>query len=197
MKARKVLLFAAIIAALNIETLGQAVTVPHGTPKSILTKDMPAIELTLNPDIEAERTAEVKPPAYIKNIPLSEELQTYTYEKCKEYGVPYNLILAVMQIESGFNTETVSKTSDYGIMQINECNHGWLKKIGVDVMTTRGNIEAGILMLSDLMKYEDLHLALMAYNHGEAGAQKKWVQGITESSYSKKVIAAYNDFEAQ
>src|SRR5690606_36348654 len=36
------------------------------------------------------------------DIPLSEELQKFTYETCQEYDIEYELALAVMQLESDF-----------------------------------------------------------------------------------------------
>jgi hypothetical protein len=68
--------------------------------------------------------------APIYNIELSEELQEYTYAMCLNYGIVdhYELVLAMMWHESNFTPDVISRTNDYGIMQINVCNHEWLSK---------------------------------------------------------------------
>ena len=63
------------------------------------------------------------------DIQLSEELQHYTQDVCEEYGVSYPLVIAIMKKESGFLPDAVSATNDYGIMQINGCNHEWLEGV--------------------------------------------------------------------
>ena len=91
------------------------------------------------------------------------------------------------------DADAVSSTSDYGLMQINKCNHDWLLKEGFDVTTYDGNIGAGIYMIGGYIEtYGDIGLALMAYNCGPSGAQKLWSQGIYSTDYTRKVMDAYN-----
>lgn len=85
----------------------------------------------------------------------------------------------------------VSRTNDYGLMQINICHKDFLrKKLQVtDLLDERQNIKAGVYMLSDLVnRYEDRDRALMAYNCGEAGAKRLWEKGVYSTAYSRKVI---------
>lgn len=101
------------------------------------------------------------------------------------------MVLAVMDQESDYREKVISKTNDYGIMQINKVNHEWLKEeLGIDdFLDAEQNILAGIRMLSELTeKYEDPHQVLMAYNCGEAGAKKLWKQGKTTSEYSREIM---------
>lgn len=126
------------------------------------------------------------------DIPLSEELQYYTYIRCVDLGIAeyYELILATMWQESNFNPELISNTNDYGLMQINKCNHDWLsKELNItDFLDPYQSIDAGThIFASLLLKYEDPHKALMAYNFGEAGARKHWDRGIYTSSYSSAI----------
>ncbi len=140
-----------------------------------------------------DTTVRAAEPTYY-DIPLSKELQLYTYTRCVDYGTAdhYELVLAMMWQESNFTPDTISKTNDYGIMQINVCNHEWL----MDVLGTTNfldvyqNIDAGTYIISKLLlKYEDEHKALMAYNMGERGASLNWEAGIYTSSYSREIIA--------
>lgn len=135
---------------------------------------------TINEEVEQVPT--------IYDIPLDTELQRYTYELCVEHGVEeyYPLMLAVMWLESNFNEKVVSKTNDYGLMQINKINHKWLsEKLGItDFLDAKQNIKAGVYMLSTyLLKYEDVDKALMAYNLGEAGAHRHWNAGKYTTKY--------------
>lgn len=124
---------------------------------------------------------------------LSYELQEVMQDCCEHYEVPYALALAIAEVETHFDPDAVSATGDYGLMQINACNHEWLGELGFDVMTYEGNIEAGIYMIAqNIQQYEDFELALMAYNCGPTGARNLWAQGIYQTEYSQKVMTAYN-----
>lgn len=125
---------------------------------------------------------------------LDYDLQVTMQACCEEYGVPYALALAVADVESRFDPDAASSTTnDYGLMQINQVNHGWLLEQGIDPMTPAGNIEAGVLFLSDyLTAYGDPELAVMAYNCGPGGAQKLWAAGTYHTEHSQKVMARFD-----
>lgn len=128
---------------------------------------------------------------------LSYELQEFMQDCCEEYGVPYALALAIAEVETHFDPDAVSRTGDYGLMQINECNHEWLLEMGLDPLTHEGNIEAGIYIIAGhLDRYGEPELALMAYNCGASGAQKLWDAGTYQTDYSRKVMAAYEHWTA-
>ena len=134
--------------------------------------------------------------APVYDIPLDAGLQKYTFDTCVEYGIEkhYELILAIMWRESNFDTNAVSSTNDYGIMQINACNHKALKKKlkFVDIMEPENNIEAGVYLISRMLKKYGRHEALMAYNMGEAGARRQWRRGNYTSRYSRDIIDKAN-----
>ena len=135
------------------------------------------------------------------DIPLSKDLQLYTYNKCVEYGVPehYELVLAMMWQESNYTADLISSTDDYGIMQINSCNHSWLVDLlgPTDFLDASDNINAGVYVISKLLiKYGDEHKALMAYNMGEYGASLNWQAGNYTSNYSRGVVAKREAIEA-
>lgn len=127
-------------------------------------------------------------------VPLASELQSYTAEMCDLYDVPLELAYAVMQVESGFTVAAHSSTGDYGLMQINSINAGWLEdELGItDLLDARQNIQAGCYMLGKyLSEYEgNVNCALMAYNLGTAGAKKAWSAGTYSTAYTDKVWAA-------
>lgn len=124
---------------------------------------------------------------------LDYDLQVTMQACCEEYGVPYALALAVADVESRFDPDAASSTNDYGLMQINQVNHGWLLEQGIDPMTPAGNIEAGVLFLSDyLTAYGDPELAVMAYNCGPSGAQNLWAAGTYSTDHSRKVMDRFD-----
>lgn len=127
---------------------------------------------------------------------LPYELQECMFITCEKYGVPYALALALAEKESTFNPDAKSSTNDYGLMQINKINFDYLKARGIDPMTYEGNIEAGILFLSQkLEKYGDVEKALMAYNCGDAGARRLWEKGTTSTYHSATVMKLYQKWQ--
>lgn len=129
------------------------------------------------------------------DIPLSKELQEFTYSKCKEYEVEYELILAIMKTESNFKSNTVSKNSksnfDKGLMQINTIHKKNFRKLGfTDMLDPYQNIEYGIRYFAELYhKFNgNEHYSLSAYNKGEFGWSKLLKRGITSTKYSRKVL---------
>mgnify|MGYP005808410629 CR=1 FL=1 len=186
---------ALIAVALNEAAVNTAVNPSKHAAVQIIEPDhTPAKEL-LYEDLEVEAEPEQTAPIY--DISLSAELQEYTYNRCEELGlvapgVDYPTVLALMSKESGYTAEAVSGTGDYGIMQINTVNHGWLREeLGItDFLDAEQSIDAGTEMLARLSeKYGDPHKVLMAYNMGEGGAAKLWAQGITSSEYSRDIMS--------
>ena len=106
--------------------------------------------------------------------------------------------MGLIQTESTFNSDIVSSTNDYGLMQINTVNHGWLQeKLGIkDFLDPYQNTRSGIYILRNLFeKYEDPAKVLMAYNLGETGAKKLWDKGIYETDYTRKVFNNIEQFK--
>ena len=113
---------------------------------------------------------------------LAYDLQEIMQDQCERYGVPYALALAIAEVETHFDPDAVSPTNDYGLMQINQCNHEWLQGLGMDPLTHAGNIEAGVYIIgSYLDRYGDTEQALMAYNNGPTGARKLWDAGVYQT----------------
>lgn len=138
--------------------------------------------------VAVANTTAVTDTSYIEDIPLSRELQNVMYTACNDYGVPYELALAVCEAESTFKTDADNGTC-WGLMQIHPINYEWLRDIGIEPTTYEGNIRAGVYILGQcLADYEDVHKALMAYNCGDYGASHLWKDGYTTSTYSRNVV---------
>lgn len=120
---------------------------------------------------------------------LAIDYQDYLWETCKKYEVTeyYTLFLAQMWHESRYDINAVSKTNDYGLMQINQCNHSWLKNdLGVsDFLNPYQSIECGVYIMSDFLhKYNDVQTALVCYNKGESAVKN----GTYSTSYSRCIV---------
>lgn len=125
------------------------------------------------------------------DVPLASDLQDLIFSECRSKNVSPDLVVALIGVESGYNPSMVSKTNDYGLMQINACHKEFFRKRLqiTDLLDERQNIRAGVYMLSGIVgRYSDLNQALMVYNCGEAGAKRLWKQGVTSTAYSRKVI---------
>lgn len=132
------------------------------------------------------------------DCPLDNDLQDYIREQCETKRVPMSLVVAMIEVESSFQADVVSGTSDYGLMQINEINHEWLsEEYGItDFLDPYQNVFCGITILSEHYdRFQDVDKALMAYNLGATGAKKLWDKGIYETSYTRKINTAKEAYE--
>ena len=107
-----------------------------------------------------------------QSIPLDKDLQEYVWYLCVYLEIPecYETILAIMWQETHFDPTLVSKTDDYGLMQINKCNIKSMQDLlGVtDIMQIDQNICSGVYIfyLNYKQFYKDISTTLMAYNLG-------------------------------
>ena len=109
------------------------------------------------------------------DVPLSYDLQDHAQTACEAYGVPYPLLLGVMEVESGFDPEAVSSKGCYGLMQLNP-------KYFPAGLEPWQNVWAGAEFLGELLeKYDAVEAALTAYNAGHDTGSR---------IYASKVLAA-------
>ena len=127
--------------------------------------------------------------------PKPEEYASFVEKYSLEYGVPENLIYAVIKTESGFDSSVVSKKGAVGLMQLMPATFEWLTKdilrdhLGVGMLyDPETNIKYGTYYLSRLYnKFGDWDTALAAYNCGE-GKVAEWLVDSRYSADGKKLI---------
>lgn len=133
------------------------------------------------------------------DVPLSEDMQDVIFQCAEDYDLPVALILAVIEIESKFDADAISATDDYGLMQINGVNLPDIRaEFGdIDLLDPADNIRAGCWLLrADIdAAGGDIAKGLMVYNMGLSGAMALWEAGITENTYSEKVMEAMDGYE--
>ena len=105
------------------------------------------------------------------DVPLDDDLQKYIYKLCSEYKVDPALVMAVIEVESGFDPE---KSGDggksLGLMQIYSTQHTerCIRLDAWNLFEPKANVRVGIDFLSELMATgHDIEWCLSWYNgHG-------------------------------
>lgn len=175
----------------------QSVAVPMAYDLSSYSEVAPEINLmeysTADKPVEIVFTDGCMSDPVYYDIPLSQDQQDTVRDICTEYNVPFELVLAVMEVESGFTVDAIGNGNCYGIMQIHKINLPVLEmQLGVtDWLDLEDNARAGCYMLGNLLeKYQNEARALMAYNMGESAARKAWDAGTRSTSYTEAVFYA-------
>lgn len=111
-----------------------------------------------------------------------------------EQGVDVKLVEAIIQVESNFNPQAVSRVGCKGLMQLHPET---AKRFGVvDIFDPEQNIRGGVTYLRWLIDYfeEDLSRAVAAYNAGENAVLKhSGVPPYRETrAYLRKVNRLYH-----
>ncbi len=157
------------------------------------------VMLSLFVGLAQPQPATAEPMLY--DVPLSEAQQQFVVEQAEKYDLSPSLCLAVMAIESNFNT-TADSGSSKGIMQLNVNTYPALAQdlmiADFDVYDFYDNTSAGIYKLSLERDYwkeqnfsdEEVFCAmLISYNRGRAGAEQYIKANGLEASYVDKVLA--------
>jgi len=137
------------------------------------------------------------------DIPLTYKQQKFIFDLAEEKDLSFELLISIIKNESNFRTNLVSKTSDYGIMQLNLKNHDFFAKLSgleeYDVFDFYDNVTMGVnylvylrnnLIKQGITNQEDLTIYLLnSYNMGEMGF-KNYVKrtGMTTRVYNQNII---------
>ncbi len=106
--------------------------------------------------------------------PVDARIQAKVEEVSQKYGIPKELILAIISVESGFNPRAYNKnkdgTEDRGLMQVNyQHNIRLMKEYGIEdpnqLFDIETNIELGARILYENFKrFGNWVMAVKAYN---------------------------------
>lgn len=127
-------------------------------------------------------------------------------QQCSEEffpNVPTSLVLSMISVESGFNSELIGFNNDTGLMQVIPRYHQermkrYLYDENVDLYDPRLNVMTGMDYLDELLSWSrgDLELALMGYNMGQLKARNLYFNEKLTTSYAKQVIYRMNEIES-
>lgn len=198
---------AAVLLLAIVWAIATACTAQENEPEKEVTDVDPVVFVTPptgEDPMEAEKIeAALLAQGYLSDaVPLSYDLQDIMRTACEEYGCPYSLALAVAEVESHFDMDAVGSAGEVGIMQLNPGpeNTYWVNleaETNQDPTTPAGNIVCGVYLLgAHLVHYGDTEKAVMAYNMGNAGAERAWENGVTSTEHSEKVMEAMARWEA-
>lgn len=122
-----------------------------------------------------------------KKYPEFSQIVKITYNRSRDYGFHPNLILAVMQVESGFNPLAISTAGAYGLMQV---HYGvWKDELKIDksmIFNIAYNIELGLKILKQYVDLSEGNLkrALFLYNNGYKYNNGSYVAKVSNSIYN-------------
>lgn len=127
------------------------------------------------------------------DVPLAPELQSYIVRLCEQYQIPPELVLAVIEKESGCDAAATGDSGNsQGLMQIQPRWHKerMTRLACTDLYDPWQNVTVGVDILVELIsQYQTLEMALMVYNAGAGGAQSMWFcRGIYSNEYSRTVL---------
>lgn len=182
----------------------QVITVRADEPKTIINGQY-VIDITEAPPINDLSSALETIDVYVPDsdddcpvneaVPLSTELQEYIWTRCKkataDYEKYYAFILGCIQHESTFRAKAThhnsNGTTDRGIMQINSCNIGKMRRAGLiasaeDLFDPYKCIDCGFWLMNQYIdKFGVTEDAYYAYNtgkeHGGSNRNSRKVMG--------------------
>lgn len=126
---------------------------------------------------------------------LPEVAQVYLWCICREAGVDYYTVLALIERESGYKYDATGDSGNSkGLMQIYEKFHlDRMEALNVtDLYNPYSNMRVGVDFLAEIQdRYlvsSGEHCVLMVYNMGATGAKKLWDQGIYSTAYTRQIL---------
>lgn len=136
----------------------------------------PSVEPRSSPMPEAEAVPQggneapsVRSPIPSDDRPALVDLATRV---ARDHDVDVGLVLAVIQVESGYNTRAISPKGAAGLMQL--MPRTALRFDVLDPLDPEENVTGGVLYLKELLdRYSgEVRLALAAYNAGEEAVER-------------------------
>lgn len=150
------------------------------------------------PEAAETRYLNVTPGDGYLDVPMERSVQDGVRAISDEYGVPFELVMAVCYVESGFDPYAISSHGDAGLMQIAPVNHAWVASdLGcTNLYDELQNVRAGVHILADKIAGSngDFTVALMKYNRGDAVALEQMRDGIYSTDYTEKVLGKYYEY---
>ncbi|MDE5588212.1 MAG: lytic transglycosylase domain-containing protein [Acetatifactor sp.] len=142
--------------------------------------------------------SETVPYRYIKGCTLSKKVQRDIFEICAGANISFELVMALIKQESDFDPACVSDDGQsVGLMQIQEKWHrDIMDKLGcTDLYDPVQNVRVGVELLKrHFVKYKDAAYALMAYNGGQAYADRQ-VREENISAYAACILEQAAEYE--
>ena len=117
-------------------------------------------------------------------------LLIYCYGLCQEYDVDYEIVKAVVGVESHWNTRSLSSANCKGLMQISKDAASDLQSSQADLYNPYVNLTLGVMYLSWLQeKYNgNQKKVLKAYHDGPGRVDRAGILNYRKDTYVNKVL---------
>lgn len=192
-KAKRTMAFIAAVCMVLMALLA-AFTVPVAADttehKKAITKAYNAEQvqiLSVQEDYENEKIEEAlfESGYFRSDIPFDGDTQAFLRAACEETGVTYELALAVIWKETGYQNVTGDGGDSIGYMQVQpQWHQERMNRLGVDDLSDPySNFRVGCDYLAELLRKYDTDKALTAYNTGKPG----------NSAYATDVLLKYHE----
>lgn len=151
-------------------------------------------EVDIETEVETEVSTEVE---FVSVSYIPVEIQKLCFEIGEEYHIAPELLIAIIERESGGKVNAKNKKSGcMGLMQLHpKYADYYLRKAGAsDPFNAEDNIRAGCEILTEKFEqYKELPLVLMKY-HGESNATSKFKSG-NYSKYCKGIMKRMEEMQ--
>lgn len=135
---------------------------------------------------------------YIKGCPLPEKVQREIFHICEDATLSFELVMSLIYEESGWDPGCISDNGEsVGLMQIQKRWHAELMdKTGcTDLTDPIQNVRVGTALLKRHFRtYQDPAWALMAYNGGQAYADRM-IKAKKTSAYAERILRRAAEYE--
>ena len=169
---------------------------PYGTQQQKLSESYNDITAIMEAVRAREFIATINP--YLTNHEVDKLLATFL-RISREYEIELDLLLSVAASESHFRTDAISRAGCIGIMQLKPSTALILGVDPAELTDPVINIDAGARYLRLLLdRYEDIELAVSAYNAGptrvgnKVPAIKETREYVTRVAGHREVLARWN-----
>lgn len=130
---------------------------------------------------------------------LDARVQRRAWYACHGANVDYPTVLAIIEAETGYKNDAISKSGAVGYMQVIPSWHGErIERMHADVSNPVDNIIIGIDYLSELQTHcKDENYLLMSYNMGLSEATRLWKSGVYSTEYSRYIIKRSKEIRSE
>lgn len=130
------------------------------------------------------------------SVPLDHDLQLFIIGLCEEKHIAPTVIFGMIETESSFNAAAIGDGgAAFGLLQVHpQWHYERMNRLNCfNLLDPRQNVTVAVDYLSECIEYNggNVEMGLVAYNAGQAGAEKGWFNnGVYSSDYSRKVLTA-------
>jgi hypothetical protein len=153
------------------------------------------VSVALETEVPSELVSEIELPnekeyRYIKDCPLSNEIQEGIFDICEENNISFEFVMSVIFQESSFRPDALGDNCESkGLMQIQTKWHSELmQELGVtDLFDPLQNVKVGVALLCQYFEeIPDAYYVLMKYNGGHSYA-KRMLENGKVSDYAVEI----------